>query len=1053
MLLATSCLNEKLDPANSDNEAQVTFSLTTEGNLATKAISDGTGAKKLIYAVYNAKGQLIETINGADINGQFIKHDAFQGGLNDEVTITLAKGQQYTVAFWAQNPDCKAYNTTDLTNVTVDYAGLNNDETRDAFFKAETFTVSGNAEIDVVLKRPFAQINVGVYQSDWNAAVASQIEIEKSKVTIDDAATSINLLTGAVDGKQTVEYGFATIPAQFTSPEKLKVDLNNDGTKEEYIYLSMSYILANDNTTGYAKTTLNDLDFIFAPKSGNNINLSQGLTAVPVQRNWRTNIIGTFLTGKITFNITIDPIYDGDYNNGEAQPVNINGVYYPTIQAAVNAVKTGEVIKVATGEYSEVVNVTGGKKFTLEAAGPDVVIAGIDHQSNGTPSTVTVKGITIDNSINANGWFTGTSQNMSTCVGAWGGDLKFVDCKFIVAGTSGRETGVMTWWTTDDMSLTFDNCTFEGKNGHASARAMQIYGNVNMEVSNCTFNTKKDYTLKYVAEDDNVATFTNNTVNNSENFVELGSSVYPGSNYTVNINNNTLGAGVNTHVIANPENQIVNVSGNVQVIAEGLVKDGNGNYIASSKNGIINAIYANIPEIQLVDGSYDMPDSFHDSINLKGKTLTIKGNKDVIIEAAHIDERDQFVTDATLKFEGVTLNFGTANYMGFANCSSLTYKDCAINGLQFAYGAGHTVFENCDLNSNGAEHCLWTWGGQNISFTGCDFTYGDRAVNCYGENVTTNVSFTDCTFTKVPGKATTGAIETNSSALTALYLTINNCTVNEGDLWWISTWDSKKGANTYATVDGKVATSAAIQTAINNGTTNIELTAGTYTIPAAAKNKTLTISGTADTKIDITNGLTYVNGADITFEGVTIQSKPNGAGYENGFADLKKAKFNNCIIDGTIGLDFTCEFNKCVFNIEGNYYNVWTWGAGTATFKECTFNCDGKALLVYANVLDNGTYHQTVNITDCTFNDNGDDTVTGKAAIEITNTYTPIRTYDVIIKNTTVNGFTQTVPGTGDFNAAYGSVDNGNIGTNVWGNKCKLSSNYLNVVIDGVDVY
>ena len=147
-------------------------------------------------------------------------------------------------------------------------------------------------------------------------------------------------------------------------------------------------------------------------------------------------------------------------------------------------------------------------------------------------------------------------------------------------------------------------------------------------------------------------------------------------------------------------------------------------------------------------------------------------------------------------------------------------------------------------------------------------------------------------------------------------------------------------------------------------------------------------------------------------------------------------------------------FNNCEFNVTGDYYNVWTWGAKAVEFNDCTFNCDGKALLVYANVLDNGNYHQTVNINGCTFNDLGDDTVTGKAAIEITNTYKdPVREYDVIITKTTVNGFAQTVPGAGDFNAAYGSVEGSDIGTKVWGNKCKLPNTQINVMIDGVDVY
>ena len=747
MLFATSCSIDKLDVVQSGNEAQVTFSLAAEGGIATRAISDGTGAKKLVYAVYNASGELIETIANTDVNGQIVDNSAFDNGLTENVTITLAKGQQYTVAFWAQNPNCTAYTTTDLKNVTIDYAGLNNDETRDAFFKAETFTVTGNTEIDVVLKRPFAQINVGVYQTDWDAAKASGIEIEKSKVTIENAATSINLLTGEVGGEQTVEYGFDIIPAQFATPETLDVDLDKDGTKENYVYLSMSYILANDETTGYAKTALEDLDFTFAPISGNNINFSEGLNAVPVQRNWRTNIIGKILTGDVTFNITIDPIYDGEYNNGEAQPVNINGVYYATIQDAVNNVNDGDVIKVATGTYTEVVKVASGKNFTLEAAGPNVVIAALDHQSNGTPSTVKVKGITFDNSITLAGWFTGTAQNIAPCVGAWGGNLTFEDCTFIVAGTSGRETGVMTWWTTENnvMSLSFNNCTFEGQNDHANARAMQIYGYVNMEVSNCTFNTNKDYTLKYVANEGNIATFSNNIVNNSENFVELGSSVYPGSNYTANIINNTLGNGVNTHIIANNENQNVNLNGNVSVIAEGVVKDANGNYIASSNEGITNAISDGATTINLIQGNYVIPSS------AQGKTLTIIGTgtpEDVKVAVTKVgsggENCDYGLDGSTVTFESITITTNSSTYIGYARCNG-TYKNCVINGTYTLYG--DSKFERCTFNVSGDVYNIWTWGAKNMEFDRCTFNSDGKALLLYQEGTNTvNLTVKSCIF-------------------------------------------------------------------------------------------------------------------------------------------------------------------------------------------------------------------------------------------------------------------------------------------------------------------
>ena len=800
MLFATSCSNDELDVVQSGNEAQVTFSLAAEGGIATRAISDGTGAKKLVYAVYNASGELIETIANTDVNGQIVDNSAFDNGLTENVTITLAKGQQYTVAFWAQNPNCTAYTTTDLKNVTIDYAGLNNDETRDAFFKAETFTVTGNTEIDVVLKRPFAQINVGVYQTDWDAAKASGIEIEKSKVTIENAATSINLLTGEVGGEQTVEYGFDIIPAQFATPETLDVDLDKDGTKENYVYLSMSYILANDETTGYAKTALEDLDFTFAPISGNNINFSEGLNAVPVQRNWRTNIIGKILTGDVTFNITIDPIYDGEYNNGEAQPVNINGVYYATIQDAVNNVKDGDVIKVATGKYTEVVKVASGKNFTLEAAGPNVVIAALDHQSNGTPSTVKVKGITFDNPITLAGWFTGTAPNIAPCVGAWGGNLTFEDCTFIVAGTSGRETGVMTWWTTKNnvMSLSFNNCTFEGQNDHANARAMQIYGYVDMEVSNCTFNTNKDYTLKYVANEGNIATFSNNIVNNSENFVELGSSAYPGSNYTANIINNTLGNGVNTHIIANNENQNVNLNGNVSVIAEGVVKDANGNYIASSNEGITNAISDGATTINLIQGNYVIPSS------AQGKTLTIIGTgtpEDVKVAVTKVgsggENCDYGLDGSTVTFESITITTNSSTYIGYARCNG-TYKNCVINGTYTLYG--DSKFERCTFNVSGDVYNIWTWGAKNMEFDRCTFNSDGKALLLYQEGTNTvNLTVKSCIFNDNGGLTSKkAAIEIGDApygATSTYNVTVSGTTVNGYEI-------NNEGFNTGTTLWG-----------------------------------------------------------------------------------------------------------------------------------------------------------------------------------------------------------------------------------------------------------
>ena len=306
VLLATSCSSDDLATTQSGNEAQVTFALNLENGIGTRSISDGKSVDELVYAVFDADGNRISDIK--QVRKTAVTFPATE-------TLTLAKGRTYKVAFWAQDNDCKAYSVDDKMNVTVSYDNAkNNDETRDAFFKTETFTVTGSTEINVKLKRPFAQINVGVEQSDWNAAVAAGADITQSSVEISRAATTLNLVTGKTGEPKDVTYSLANIPS-----EELNVDVNGDGgigKDETYKWLSMGYILVNDDSeTGTDKAALDGLKFTFKPETGNNVVLENGLDNVPVQRNWRTNILGKLLTGDVKFNISIDPIYEGDYNH------------------------------------------------------------------------------------------------------------------------------------------------------------------------------------------------------------------------------------------------------------------------------------------------------------------------------------------------------------------------------------------------------------------------------------------------------------------------------------------------------------------------------------------------------------------------------------------------------------------------------------------------------------------------------------------------------------------------------------------------------------------
>lgn len=296
MMLTTSCSNDETFEQLS-NEAQVTFSLGLENAMNTRAISDGEGINQLYYAVFE---------------GNELKKEETNQPLNN-FTLSLVKGKEYTVVFWAWDKDCKAY-TVNNGIVNIDYSKItNNYEDSDAFFKKATFTVTGDESISIVLKRAFAQLNVGVSTQEWNNAVAQGTTITKSAVTIKQAATILNLMDGTVDGAKDITLNAGALPT-----EELSVDTDLNGLKEKYTYLSMCYFLVNDKIDGASKTTLNGLEFTFSTNDNQTIKLGQGLTNVPVQRNHRTNILsiagnGALITGDVEVKVTLDPLYDGEH--------------------------------------------------------------------------------------------------------------------------------------------------------------------------------------------------------------------------------------------------------------------------------------------------------------------------------------------------------------------------------------------------------------------------------------------------------------------------------------------------------------------------------------------------------------------------------------------------------------------------------------------------------------------------------------------------------------------------------------------------------------------
>ena len=774
MLLATSCSNDELDVVQSGNEAQVTFSLGLEGGIATRAISDGESADVLMYAVFDEAGNRINTIQKVSRTGV-----TFPTTEN----ITLAKGQTYKVAFWAQDEDCEAYTVSDDMKVTVNYANNknkgNNDETRDAFFKTVEFTVTRSTSIDVELKRPFAQINVGVTKADWDAAVASGITVAQSSVVIKNAATELNLLDGTVSGETEVSYELANIPSD---PAILQVDTDGDGIKEDYNWLSMSYILPFAESTGYEKAALEDVAFVFA-SNGEPIEFNQGLNNVPVQRNWRTNIIGKILTGDITFNIVIDEEFE-DNHNVVLPYATIGNVVYKSFADAMAAVQDGETIKLV-GETT-LDGVADGNLFTIE--GKSITI-----DLNGYGFVATVPDVTKNSSI-----FYVAKNSGLTIEGE--GNVKVTTNKApnVLAAFINNDGGTVNLkggnWTMT--ALEYPDAlipTFVDNNSNVNSATLNIYDGT------YTFHRNLFRNFANAAGHNNYATVA--TIN-----IEGG---------TFNGRESDAGAIWNQKPSATTPNGagIINVMGgtfnNVNIYDEfrGVVY---GNNQEELNNALANV---NTHTVILTPGTYIIPD------DAQGKTLTFIGTgnpedtKIATQDDGSYEGCDYSLDGATVTFENITINTDSKTYTGYARCTG-TYKNCVINGTYTLYG--DSKFENCTLNVSGDVYNIWTWGAKNIEFDKCTFNSDGKALLLYQEGSNTvNLTVKNCIFNDKGGLTSKkAAIEIGDApygATPTYNVTVSGTTVNgyeindEGENTGTTLWGNKNSMpadRLNVTVDG-----------------------------------------------------------------------------------------------------------------------------------------------------------------------------------------------------------------------------------------------------------
>ena len=291
---AASCVKENTD-WTVGQEVDVTF-VADLGGIESRAIADGTTVDEVAWAIYE---------DGADAPLQVLQGTLVLQNKQATLSTRLVTGKTYDLAFFAYKAvaaaedgvvDPKFYDVTwaeKKVTMKVD-APVANDEERDCFWFVEhDLKVEAPINKTFVLVRPLAQLNLGVASADIDAAASAGFSVSDSQISV-NTYTSFNLFDGTLADAQPVFVTFNRADSPIDAADELIV--KNDTTI--YKYLATTYVLVNDKVTSDVSVSLWDQD-------GQFINtLEYGF--VPLQRNYRTNILGNLLTNTAVFTIVVD---------------------------------------------------------------------------------------------------------------------------------------------------------------------------------------------------------------------------------------------------------------------------------------------------------------------------------------------------------------------------------------------------------------------------------------------------------------------------------------------------------------------------------------------------------------------------------------------------------------------------------------------------------------------------------------------------------------------------------------------------------------------------
>ena len=551
MFAASSCQKEI---EFLEGDTQVSFEIST-GEIATKAIADATNITVLHWELYGAD---FETAAAPFGEGKVEDTD---GNKSFKLDLRLVADQDYKIVFWAETEHgATHYDTQDLRSVKIKtYADENaNDESRAAFFGSYAFHTENGVKVEqeITLKRPFAQINLGTtnYVTDLNQVNGGKLIVESTEMTVNAIANSFNTLEGVgeSDFDGVVTFKAAPTPNGAADQNEKKLIVNN----KDFYWIGMNYLIVEGDS---------DLINVDVKVTTNMGEVNQTIENVPVKENFRTNILGDFLTVGAEFEIVVDEKFGGDV----ILPMVTNS---DELAQAVAAAKDGDTIYISdevtmpyfTGKTLNFIGITDQAAVRQSPA---------DHLSTSYDGAglnfykLTLIGTSYQG--NTQGYQKAVKETYKEChfvdyIMFAGEETIVTDCTF--------ENKGQYFWTGTAKDITFENCVFNG-----TERAVKV----------CTVGNHAERTATF-----NNCQFTAATQVKSA--LEIDGS--KGSKYTVYVNGCTATGfatseftGESLFNIEGAENVTVYVDGN-KWAGKGLYEDPDGNPVVTSIEGLQYAL-------------------------------------------------------------------------------------------------------------------------------------------------------------------------------------------------------------------------------------------------------------------------------------------------------------------------------------------------------------------------------------------------------------------------------------------------------------------------------